>query len=72
MFLALVAVFATSTSTFAMHHILGGASSEEKAACKEACHGKSHHCAKKCEKYAECMRKHHGNRNACGGKFRPE
>jgi len=69
---ALVAILATSTSTFAMHHITGGASSAEKAKCAQACHGKHGKCVSKCEKYATCMRKNGGNRQGCGGKFDPD
>lgn len=71
-FLALAAVLATSASTFAMHHITGGASSAEKAKCAQACHGKHSKCISKCEKYATCMRKNGGKRHACGGKFNPD
>ena len=70
--LALATVIATSASTFAMHHIMGGASSEEKSKCAQACHGKHRGCVAKCEKYATCMRKNGGNRQGCGGKFNPD
>lgn len=67
-FLALVAIFVTSTSTFAVSGLFGGGHSAE---CKEACKGRGKGCLPACTKYQKC-RQEGKQASQCGGKFRPE